>query len=159
MACPRPERPWPHLQDIKKVCNCKLDWCNAGRYKHYFGSTRIHVPVHDRKLSDIWFGYLGYTAEEKEQAWKLMTKRVNPKAFYVSAIHFYDCDVDFNENNYRRTAVLHAKTRHVDSMHGKAVKADRYSEIPYPSRPESGHNLGDGFKQSIHHWANRAYHL
>ena len=156
MARPRPERPWPHLQRMKHPCDCKLEWCDAGRFQHYFGSTRIRVPVHDRKLSDIWLGYLGYTAEEKDWAWKQMTKRVKPKAFYVSAIHFYDCDVDFNENNKRMSAVLRSKTRHVDSMNGKTVKALRYSEMPYPSRPESGQNLGDGLKQSIYHWANRA---
>jgi hypothetical protein len=117
MALPRADRPWPHLQDIKHACACKLEWCKRGRYQHYYGSTRVAVPSDDRKLVDIWLGYLGYSAAEKEQAWKKMTRRVKPEPVYVSAVHFHDCDVDFTGTNGKRMrAVLHAETRHVDAM-------------------------------------------
>ena len=127
-----------------------------GRYLHYYGALRIAVPTADRKLALLWLGHMGYDFEEAEAAWTQMTRRRNPTRMYASVVHFYDCDVTLEEHGSRRTVTLHAETRHPDSMHRSQVRADRAFKSPYPNRPLSGANLGDGFEQSAFHWSNCA---
>ena len=102
---------------------------------------------------------MGYNSEEAETAWAQMTRRRNPTRMYASVVHFHECDVTFEEGDSRWTATLHAETRHPDSMHGTQVRATRAFKSPYPDRPLSGANLGDGFEQSAFHWSNRASHV
>ena len=99
---------------------------------------------------------MGYNSEEAEATWAQMTRRRNPTQMYASVVHFHDCDVTFEEGDTRRTATLHAETRHPDSMNGTQVRANRAFKSPYPNRPLSGANLGDGFEQSAFHWSNCA---
>ena len=123
---------------------------------HYYGALRIGIPTADRKLALLWLGHMGYNSEEAEAAWAQMTRRRNPTQMYASVVHFHDCDVTFEEGDSRRTATLHAETRHPDSMHRSQVRANRAFRSPYPNRPLSGANLGDGFEQSAFHWSNCA---
>ena len=151
-----PARPWEHLQHIAHPCDCKLPWCTVGRYQHYYGALWIGIPTHDRKLALLWLGHMGYNSEEAEAAWTQMTRRRNPTRMYASVVHFHDCDVTFEEGDSRWMATLHAETRHPDSMNGTQVRANRAFKSPYPNRPLSGANLGDGFEQSAFHWSNCA---
>eukprot|EP01043_Picozoa_sp_COSAG02_P081064 COSAG02_NODE_19600_length_873_cov_5.466408_1_plen_200_part_00 len=142
-----PERPWPHLQRIAQKCDCKLPWCDAGWYQHEHGQLRFAVPAENEQLARIWLAKMGYDSTESDAAWQAISKRVksNREKLYCSIIHFYDCDFTVSKGASRTTAWLHAETAHVDSLNGKQVKADRAFKSPYPSRPQRGALLGDGF--------------
>ena len=88
-----------------------------------------------------------------------MRRRTQPEKLYCAIILFHECDVTFTDNTPTgggRKASLNAETRHADAMHGLHVKASRDFKSPYPNRPYTGANLGDGLLQSFYLWANRA---
>jgi hypothetical protein len=102
---------------------------------------------------------MGYSEQEAKEAWKQMRRRTKPETLYCAIIHFHECDVTFTDNTTtggRKMASLNAQTRHTDAMHGLQVKPSRGFKSPYPNRPYSGANLGDGVLQSFYLWANRA---